>query len=627
MSFDAETLPLIPETKKTKPRLLETRNLKPKTKFMRWSNYFIPTLREEPADAEVISHKLLLRAGFIRQLSAGIYSYLPLAQRSVLKISNIIREEMNAINGQEFFFPAIHPKELWEESGRWALMGDNMFRLKDRKGAEYCLGMTHEECFTDVARKHLRSYKQLPQVWYQIQTKFRDEQRPKSGLLRVRQFTMKDAYSFDIDNAGLDKSFAEQREAYSRIYSRCGLDFVIVDADTGAIGGTASNEFMVYTNAGEDLVASCPQCGYAANTEKAQARLAVIADENPDAAVGKFPTPGVRTIDDLINFPGGATADRQIKTLIYVAVCENEKEKRNMVVLALLRGDHQLNEAKLNNAVASVLKDTLTKDKLELFQVRAAQADEILAALGANAGSLGAIGVTKHPIIVDEALRGRANMTTGANEDDHHLRGVNIERDIKVTQWSDLRTVNEGEGCPNCEGNLRLGKALEVGHIFKLGTKYSAAMGATVLNANGKPQPIIMGCYGIGVERILAAAIELHNDDKGIIFPMTIAPFQLVITPMNVKDAALKQTAEDLYQELTQAGIEVLFDDRDERAGVKLNDADLIGIPFRIQIGKKLAEGQVEFYDRATKQAEDVAVGEVATIAIQRINAALQALS
>ena len=593
---------------------------------MRWSSYFIPTLREEPADAEVVSHKLLLRAGFIRQLSAGIYSYLPLAQRSILKISNIIREEMNGINGQEFFFPAIHPAELWQESGRWSLMGDNMFRLKDRKGAEYCLGMTHEECFTDVARKHLRSYKQLPQVWYQIQTKFRDEQRPKSGLLRVRQFTMKDAYSFDIDNAGLDKSFDEQRAAYSRIYSRCGLDFVIVDADTGAIGGTASNEFMVYTDAGEDLVASCPKCGYAANTEKAQSKIPAIVDENSDGAVEKFPTPGVRTIEDLVTFEGGATAENQIKTLVYVAACENEKEKKDFVVLALLRGDHQLNDAKLNNAVARVIKDELTKNKLELFQVRPAHPAEILAAMGANAGSLGAVGITNLPIIADEKLKGRANMTTGANEDDHHLRGVNIERDIKVTEWVDLRTVNEGEECPNCDGILRLGKALEVGHIFKLGTKYSKAMGATVLGPDGKPTPLVMGCYGIGVERILAAAIELHNDEKGIIFPMSIAPFQLVITPMNVKDAALKETAEKLYQELTKAGVEVLYDDRDERAGVKLNDADLIGIPFRIQIGKKLAEGQVEFYDRAKKEAVDVSVDDVAGIAIQRIQESMTSL-
>ncbi len=592
---------------------------------MRWSKYFIPTLREEPADAEVVSHKLLLRAGLIRQLGAGIYSYLPLAQRSVIKISNIIREEMNAISGQEFYLPALNPAEIWQESGRWTVMGDNMFRLKDRKGGDYCLGMTHEEVFTDIARKHLRSYKQLPQVWYQIQTKFRDEPRPKSGLLRVRQFTMKDAYSFDIDQAGLDKSFEDQRGAYSRIYARCGLDFVIVEADSGAMGGSASNEFMVYTDAGEDMVASCPKCGYAANTEKATSRLPTVVDENTDRAIEKFPTPGVRTIEDLVTFAGGATADRQIKTLVYVAVSDNGKEQKNNLVLALLRGDHPLNEAKLATAVGALLR----AQKTDLFQLRPAHPEEIVDAMGAHAGSLGAVGVSKHWIIADNALKGRAAMTTGANEDDQHLRNVTIERDIKVTSWAELRTVAEGEGCPNCsDGALRIGKALEVGHIFKLGTKYSDSMGARVLNSDGRETPLIMGCYGIGVERILAAAIELHNDDAGIIFPITIAPFQVVVTPLNTKDAELKQTAEAIYAKLTAAGIEVLYDDRDERAGVKLNDADLIGIPFRITIGqKKLTDGRVEFYDRATKLSEDVMVDEAAEMAIQRVQQAFVKLN
>ncbi len=592
---------------------------------MRWSTYFIPTLREEPADAEVISHKLLLRAGFVRQLGAGIYSYLPLAQKSVLKISAIIREEMNAVGGQEFYLPALNPAEVWQESGRWTVMGDNMFRLKDRKGADLCLGMTHEEVFTDIARKHLRSYKQLPQVWYQIQTKFRDEPRPKSGLLRVRQFTMKDAYTFDIDFAGLDKAFEDQRAAYCRVYSRCGLDFVVVDADTGAMGGSASNEFMVYTNAGEDMVASCASCGYAANTEKAASRIPSIADENADATVEKFPTPGVRTIDDLVTFTGGATAERQIKTLVFVATSESKKGMQDQVVLALLRGDHPLNEAKLASAVGAMCR----AEKIELQQVRPAHPEEILNAMGANAGSLGAVGVTKHKILADLALQNRANMTTGANEDDHHLRGVNIARDIKVTNWVDLRTVAEGEGCPNCDdGVLRIGKALEVGHIFKLGTKYSDSMGARVLNSDGKEVPLVMGSYGIGVERILAAAIELHNDEAGAILPISIAPFQLIVTPLNMRDEAVKALGDKLYQDLTAAGLEVLYDDRDERAGVKLNDADLIGMPFQIRIGpKKLKEGQVEFYDRATRAAEDVAVEDVATIARQRVSEALLKLN
>jgi prolyl-tRNA synthetase len=591
---------------------------------MRWSQYFIPTLREDPADAEVVSHKLLLRAGLIRQLGAGIYSYLPLAQRSILKISEIIRQEMNAVGGQEFYLPALNPAEIWRESGRWTVMGDNMFRLKDRKGADLCLGMTHEEVFTDIARKELRSYKQLPQVWYQIQTKFRDEPRPKSGLLRVRQFTMKDAYTFDTDFAGLDKSFEDQRRAYCRVYDRCGLQYVIVEADTGAMGGSASNEFMVYTNAGEDMVASCAKCGYAANTEKAQSRIPEIVDEKPDAPAGKFPTPGVRTIEDLVTFPGGAAAERQIKTLVYVAVLENGKRESAEIILALLRGDHPLNDAKLASEVGAMLR----AEGAELTQLRAAHPEEIFEAMGAHPGSLGAVGVTRYKILADNALQGRANMTTGANVDDYHLSGVNIARDIKKIQWADLRTVAEGEGCPKCDGSLRVAKALEVGHIFKLGVKYSVSMGATVLNADGKEVPIVMGSYGIGVERILAAAIELRHDEAGIIFPVTIAPFQVVVTPLNVKDADLKATADRIYDELNRSGVEVLYDDRDERAGVKLNDADLVGFPFQIRIGpKKLKEGKVEFYDRATKASEDVAVGEVAGLARERIKQALDKLN
>ncbi len=588
---------------------------------MRWSQYFIPTLREEPAEAEVVSHKLLLRAGLIRQLAAGIYSYLPLAQRSVLKISNIIREEMNAIGGQEFYLPAIHPAKLWQESGRWSVMGETMFRLKDRKGSDYCLGMTHEEVFTDIARKHLNSYNQLPQVWYQIQSKFRDEERPKSGLLRVRQFTMKDAYSFDVDDAGLDRSFEDQRRAYCRIYERCGLEYVIVEADPGAMGGSASNEFMVYTNAGEDQVASCPKCGYAANTEKAQSRVDAIDDGDAVQEVEKFPTPGVRTIEGLVTFPGGAAPERQIKSLVYVSVAEKGKESKSTPFLALLRGDHPLNEVKLSNAIAKLVN----KDGWEQTTLRPAHTEEIFEWIGAHAGSLGAVGVKTLSVLVDEALRGRKNMTTGANEDDYHLRGVSVERDIEVAAWVDLRMVAEGEGCPKCDGVLRVAKALEVGHIFKLGTKYSDALGARVLTAEGKEVPIIMGSYGIGVERIFAAAIELHNDEAGIIFPLTIAPFQVVVTPLNMKDVEQKTAADRMYAGLSEAGVEVLYDDRDERAGVKLNDADLVGFPFQIRIGpKKLKEGKVEFYDRATRQSEDVDVDSAVEVARQRIRSALE---
>jgi prolyl-tRNA synthetase len=592
---------------------------------MRWSQYFIPTLREDPADAEVVSHRLLLRAGFIRQLGAGIYSYLPLAQRSIIKISNIIREEMNAVGGQEFYLPAIHPAELWQESGRWSVMGENMFRLKDRKGGDYCLGMTHEEVITDLARKHLNSYKQLPQVWYQIQTKFRDEARPKSGLLRVRQFTMKDAYTFDVDNQGLDKSFGDQHRAYCRIYDRSGLDYVIVDADPGAMGGSASNEFMVYTDAGEDMVASCIKCGYAANTEKAQARVSVVDDGETQGALEKFATPGVRTIEDLVSFDGGAAADRQIKTLVYVSVAQKGKETKTTPFLALLRGDHPLNEVKLSNAAARLVND----DGWAQTSIRPAHPDEIAELMGAHAGSLGAVGVTKLRVLADEALRGRKNMTTGANVDDFHLRGVSIERDIEVAAWVDLRNVADSDDCPKCDdGVLRVAKALEVGHIFKLGTKYSNSMGARVLTAEGKETPIVMGCYGIGVERILAAAIEIHHDEAGIIFPITISPFQVIVTPLNIKDSDLKSTAERIYTELSRAGVDVLYDDRDERAGVKLTDADLIGVPFQIRIGqKKMKEGKVEFYDRATRQSEDTPADAAVEVAGLRIQQSMRRLN
>lgn len=581
-------------------------------------------MREVPADAEVVSHRLILRAGLVRQLSTGLYSYLPLAQRSVIKITNIIREEMSAVDAQEFFLPALNPAELWQESGRWSLMGANMFRLKDRKGADLCLGMTHEEVITDIARRELRSYKQLPQVWYQIQTKFRDEARPKSGLLRVRQFTMKDAYSFDLDQAGLDQSFEDQRRAYGRIFSRCGLDFVIVEADSGAMGGSASNEFMVYTEAGEDLVVSCPQCHYAANLEKATSRIEQVDDGSEVTTIEKFPTPGVRTIDDLVSFAGGATADRQIKTLVFVAVMERGAEGRTQPVIALLRGDHSVNDAKLSNAIAR----QLNQDGWELVNVRQAHSEEIFDLLGAQPGSLGAVGVKNQIILADESLRGRHNMTTGANEDGHHLRGVSVERDIEPRVWVQLRNVTSGECCPRCDGQLLVAKALEVGHIFKLGTKYSVSMGANILNAEGREVPLIMGCYGIGVERIFAAVIERSHDDAGIIFPISIAPFQVVLSTLNTKDEEVTALAAQVYRELVAAGVEVLFDDRDERAGVKLNDADLIGIPFQIRIGpKKLREGKVEFYNRATREAEEISADSTIEVTLARVRAALRALN
>jgi len=574
---------------------------------MRWSNLFIPTLREDPADAEVASHRLLVRAGYIRQLTAGVYSLLPLAQRVRLKIVQIIREEMNRAGGQEFVLPAIHPAEVWKESGRWEVMGDNMFRLKDRKGADMALGMTHEEVFTTIARNTLNSYRQLPQTWYQIQVKFRDEARPKSGLLRVREFTMKDAYTFDVDLEGLDKSFQNQYNAYCRIFSRCGLKYTSVEASSGAMGGSQSTEFMVRTNAGEDHIVVCEKCGYAANVEKATSKLATPDDEGGSVSAEEFPTPSVRTIDDLTTFPGGASADRQIKTLVFVL---------DQIALVLMRGDHELNETKLMDASGAI-------------NVRPAQAEEIREALGASAGSLGAVGVarTSHPkisqVIADEALRGRRNMTTGANKDDHHLRGVSIERDVKIDKWASLRSVRAGEACSNCDSPLDVFKAVEIGHIFKLGTKYSESMGARVLLADGTDVPIIMGSYGIGVERVLAASVELYNDEAGISWPVSIAPFHVVVTPVNIKDQTLLSAAEQIHDDLEKAGIEVLIDDRDERAGVKFNDADLIGVPYRITVGKKIKEGKVELFTRATRQSEDVSVDAVVQAIHDRVEAAI----
>ena len=561
------------------------------TTVARYSQLFIPTLKEAPADAQVASHKLLVRAGFIRQLGAGIYDYLPLAKRTLTRIEAIVREEMDAIGGQEFFLPALHPAEIWKESGRWEVMGDNMFRLRDRKNAEYCLGMTHEEIFTAIARDELRSYRQLPQVWYQIQTKFRDEPRPKSGLLRVRQFTMKDAYSFDVDAAGLDRSYDDQRRAYEKIFTRCGLDFVAVQAHSGAMGGTGSQEFMVKTDAGEDLVAACPKCRYAANTETATSRLAPEADGTAPAAPERFATPGVVTIEALAAAPYGVPARRQLKTLVYVA---DEK-----LVVAVVRGDQELNEAKLQTASGAGV-------------LRPAHPEEIPALMGAHAGSLGAVRFTKAPVYVDPALAERKDMVTGANEDGFHLRGVDVKRDLLGHgKLAELRTVKEGEGCPRCDGALEIFKALEVGHIFKLGTKYSVSMKANVLKADGAETPIVMGSYGIGVERIMAAAIELHHDQDGIIWPLSIAPYRATVLTMG-KEPELARAAEEVCAALAKAGVDVLYDDRDERAGVKFKDADLLGIPLRIAVGKRgLAEGKVEWKRRGTKDVALVPLGEI----------------
>jgi prolyl-tRNA synthetase len=584
----------------------------------RWSKLFVPTLREAPADAEVASHKFLLRSGYIRQLGAGIYSYLFLGQRSLNKIIGIIREEMDQI-GQEFYLPALLPKEPWELSGRWAGMGENMFRLKDRKGADLCLGMTHEEIMTWIARSELRSYKQLPQIWYQIQTKFRDELRPKSGLLRVRQFTMKDSYSFDIDKAGLDRSFDLHYAVYRKIFTRCGLKFVAVEADSGSMGGSQSQEFMVYTDAGEDLIASCPVCGYAANIEKATSLLAPVVEmESTGNGMPELVhTPGCAAISDVAAFFKISPAS-DIKCVAYMALNRGADGKSDTWhgVAAFLRGDHQVNETKLLGAVGGA-------------ELRTMQAEELAQYLNGPAGYLGPVGLKPDAallgmgltVVVDNALDGRKNLVAGANKADYHLRNVTPGRDFKWTLAADIRSVNEGESCPQngCTGKLVVGKAVEVGHIFKLGYKYSESMGARVLDPNGKEVTPIMGSYGIGVERILTASIEQSHDANGFWLPASIAPFAVVVTVTNVGDDLLRETGEKLAAELEAAGLDVLLDDRDERAGVKFKDADLVGIPYRINVGKKAASGQVELVTRATSSSVDVAIVDVLARVKERV--------
>ncbi|WP_158749799.1 proline--tRNA ligase [Acidobacterium sp. S8] len=573
----------------------------------RWSKLFVPTLREAPADAEVASHKFLVRSGYIRQLGAGIYSYLFLGQRSINKIVGIVREEMDKI-GQEFLLPGILPSEVWEQSGRWNTMGQNMFRLQDRKGAPLCLGMTHEEVMTDIARKELRSYKQLPQIWYQIQTKFRDEPRPKAGLLRVRQFIMKDSYSFDIDAAGLDKSFDLHDAVYRAIFSRCGLSFIAVEADSGAMGGTQSQEFMVYTDAGEDLIVSCPKCHYAANLEKATSQLAPVS-ELPPTGDGKpelVSTPGIAVVADVAKFFNISEAS-DIKCVAYMAETKYPKGKAVWSpVVVFLRGDHQVNETKLLGLIKAA-------------ELRPMQPEELERYIHGPAGFLGPIGLTPAKalgedgvaVILDLALEGRENMVSGANKLDYHYRNVSPGRDFTWTIAADVRNVVEGESCPQCGSPLKVAKAVEIGHIFKLGYRYTQIMGARVLDPNGKEVTPIMGSYGIGIERILTASIEQSHDANGFWLPRSIAPFEVVVTVTNVTDSNLLSTGERIAADLEAAGFDVLLDDRDERAGVKFKDADLIGIPYRINVGKKAAEGKVELVTRAKASSEDIEIANV----------------
>ncbi|MDP6965155.1 MAG: proline--tRNA ligase [Acidimicrobiales bacterium] len=566
---------------------------------MRWTSLFIPTLREAPAEAEAVSHQLLVRGGFIRQLQSGHYSMLPLAWKVNKKIVKILREEMDLIGAQEVMLPAIHPASLWQKSGRWDAIGDDMFRFLDRKDADQVLAMTNEEVIATVALE-LSSYRDLPQMWYQIQTKFRDEPRPKSGLLRVREFDMKDSYSIDIDDEGLDKSFNLHHQAYERIFIRLGLHAIPVEASSGAMGGSDSVEFMVESPAGEDDVAVCNSCGYSANVERATSIIPEVGNRLENETLEKFDTPNIRTIEALSQ--AGHPPEHQIKTLVYMIDGE--------LSLILLRGDHQFQEQKFCDTSSSV-------------EVTPAEEDTIKKALGASPGSLGAVGIDKMPIFADPALKGRTGMTTGANEDDFHLSGVNIERDIKIDQWIDMRSIADGEGCPSCSEPLRVVRCIEAGHIFKLGRKYSEAMGVTVLDSEGESQTPTMGSYGIGVGRAMAAIAETHCDDSGLIWPMSVAPYEVVLTVVKTDDENSMKIAEEIYTDLKTNGIDVLLDDREERPGVKFADAELIGIPLRVTIGPRgLENGVVEFLDRSDpeKTQAEINIAEVRDFLLEKIS-------
>ena len=555
---------------------------------MRWSSLFVPTLRDAPAEAEAVSHRLLARGGFMRQLQSGHYSMLPLGWRVHQKVAAVIRQEMDGIGAQEFLLPAMHPASIWQASGRWESMGDEMFRLTDRKGADLALGMTHEEVFATISQE-LNSYRELPQLWYQIQWKFRDEPRPKSGLLRVREFAMKDSYSFDLDDDGLNRSFDLHHDAYQRIFRRLDLDTRPVEASSGAMGGSASIEFMVESDAGEDDVAICDGCGYAANVERATAALEPVDNRSSGDAPQSFPTPGVRTIAALVELDHPAV--HQVKTLVY--------NVDGVLTLVLLRGDHPFLQQKFIDATGAT-------------EVVPADADEIKAALGASPGSLGAVGVTELPIYADEALRGRSGMTTGANVDDQHLEGVDVERDIAVDHWLDIRCILDGEACTTCGNALRVVRCIEAGHIFKLGRKYADAMGVTVLDVEGVNRVPTMGSYGIGVGRAMATVAETHHDEHGLIWPMSIAPYEVVLTMVKMDHEESMAVAERLYGELQAAGVDVLLDDRDGRPGVKFADAELVGIPLRITIGPRgLDNGQLEYTSRADGEKVDVPIDEV----------------
>jgi prolyl-tRNA synthetase len=573
---------------------------------MRWTQTIIPTLKETPAEAEIISHKLLLRAGLIRKLTGGLYTFLPLGLRALRKVEQIVREEMNRAGALEVLMPALQPPEIWQQSGRYETAKDVLFKVRDRAKKEWVLGPTHEEVITTLVATEINSYRQMPKNFYQIQTKFRDEIRPRFGLMRAKEFIMKDAYSFDGTDEGAQASYRKMYDAYARIFERCGLKTVAVEADTGVMGGKFSHEFMVPAETGENEVVFCEACGYAANVEKASSKASSLQAEKVETGLEKFPTPGVVTIDALSRAPHNVPAERQIKTLVYVV--------ESNLVLILMRGDDQLNEAKLAGTLGTPT-------------FRPAESAEILQGLGANPGSLGAVGVTKLKVYADERLRQNTGMTTGANEDGFHFRNVSIDRDIQVGHWADLRLVRAGEPCPNCEKPLKLQRAIEVGHVFKLGTKYSLALNALFLDESGKQQPCIMGCYGIGVTRTLQAVIEQSHDQNGIVWPMSVAPYTVCITPLSFDaNSEVMKQAQQLYEQLIAKGIDVILDDRNERPGVKFKDSELVGFPIRVGIGEKsLAKGEVEIKPRAGAMLL-VKTAEALNKVLELIGASVQAL-
>jgi len=573
---------------------------------LRWSQTFIPTLKEDPADAQVPSHRLMVRAGLIRQLVAGAYTYLPLGFRALQKAIRIVREEMDRSGALEVLMPAIHPAELWQQTGRFADYGDTLMKVRDRKGALLVLGPTHEEVITDLVRHHINSYRQLPVIFYQIQTKFRDEPRPRFGVLRTREFLMKDAYSFDVDVAQLNQSYEKMYRAYGRIFDRCGLKYVVVEAESGPIGGEASHEFMVLAETGEDALVECEQCRYAANLERAE-----IGDREspppplPEKQLRKVHTPGRSSIEQVSGFLQ-CLPQQMIKTLIYLADGEP--------VAVLVRGDHEVNENKLRRVLGA--------NRIEL-----ADPDTIERVTGAPVGFAGPIGLRVR-LVADRAVLLVSGGVTGANEADYHLVGVQPGRDFRPDLVADLRVAGDGDSCPRCPGVLRLRRGIEIGHVFKLGTKYSDKLGACYLDEKGQAHPIIMGCYGIGINRILAALIETSHDENGIIWSVSLAPYHVLLLPLNVADPQIQHTAERLYRQLSEMGVEVLLDDRDARAGFKFKDADLIGLPLRIVIGEKnLQRGEVEMKWRHQAESFTVPVEQAAARAASEIQTALKRFS